>query len=454
MNFLKPKDLKDIPHFTDWDNTHKCSFNNYQFTELNGKIKSKCCGVICEFSKLVNLVSREDVSRILNIVNKLDFNTNPDSVDGMSTYEIYLQGSNNNINFKKQQKQLNNIINPIMKNRIIPYIRKKYPNNDIIRQCTPCYSLIRRYKNGERKIHATHRDGHAFATMVICLSDIEKEFRGGIYVATSEKQKQIVPLSRGDAVVHKFDLLHGVKVKDDGGERWSWIIWFKDSIDCIDYSKEWFIEKAKQGNAIYQSLYSNVSNDRIHWLQKSADQGFTNSMVKLARAYLKLLPSKLEFNPQKALELYRSAINISKDPHAEYGLAQMILWGFLNNLNNKLLRVIYLLEEAAKGGHIYAMFNLGIAHLYGYTGMIDIKLANEWFKESSIPEGFYAVSLYYDSIGNKEESKKWKKRATKLGFGKKWRKKARDMTGLGGTSGVDLNLKWPNNIHGIKPEKF
>ena len=214
--FLKPTDIKDIPNFTEWNNIQKLSFHNYQFTELNGKIKSKCCDVTCKFSKLVNLVSREDVERILNIVNKINFNTNPDSVDGMSTYEIYLQGYNNNnkininnnVNFKNQQKQLKNIIDPIMNNRIIPYIRKKYPNNDVNRQCTPCYSLIRRYKNGERKIHATHRDGHAFATMVICLSDIEKEFRGGIYIATSEKQKQIVPLSRGDAVVHKFDLLH------------------------------------------------------------------------------------------------------------------------------------------------------------------------------------------------------------------------------------------------------
>ena len=54
MNFLKPTHLKNIPHFTDWDNTQKLSFNNYQFTELNGKIKSKCCDVTCEFSKLVN----------------------------------------------------------------------------------------------------------------------------------------------------------------------------------------------------------------------------------------------------------------------------------------------------------------------------------------------------------------------------------------------------------------
>ena len=39
------------------------------------------------------------------------------------------------------------------------------------RECTPCYSLVRRYRKGERRSHAMHYDGHAAVTVVVSLSD-------------------------------------------------------------------------------------------------------------------------------------------------------------------------------------------------------------------------------------------------------------------------------------------
>ena len=44
-------------------------------------------------------------------------------------------------------------------------------------------------------------------------------------MATGRSNNRVVPLLRGDAVVHQSDLLHGVKVEEDGGTRWSWILW-------------------------------------------------------------------------------------------------------------------------------------------------------------------------------------------------------------------------------------
>ena len=183
-----------------------------------------------------------------------------------------------------------------------------------------------------------------------------------MYVATADRFKKIVPLNRGDAVVHQYDLLHGVKVYDNEfGERWSWIIWYKDSVNCKDFSKEWFTEKALRGIPVYQALYAGVvpKNKMIHWHKKAADRGYTNSMVKLARAYLKLLPSDLEFNPSKAAHLYKKAIRITQDPHAQYGLAQMMLGGlihFKNKSFSDLLKgVVILLEESAKGGNVFAL---------------------------------------------------------------------------------------------------
>ena len=35
---------------------------------------------------------------------------------------------------------------------------------------------------------------------------------------------------RGDAVVHQTDLLHGVELGDETSERWSLILWIRDSV--------------------------------------------------------------------------------------------------------------------------------------------------------------------------------------------------------------------------------
>ena len=347
---------------------------------------------------------------------------------------------------------------PIIRDRITPYVQMKYTTNtEEHRKLTPCFNFVRRYRNGERKTHATQRDGHEYATVVICLADFDKEYRGGVYVATAERYKKTVALNRGDAIVHKHDLLHGVKVKNDGGERWSWILWYRDSDACENYDSEWFKDKAEEGFAVYQSLYATVlSGDvMIEWLKKSAEQGLANSMVKLARGYLKLLPSNLEYNPAEAERLYRAAIDSSQDPHAQYGLAQMMLSGLIEKKTTSmwvfLKQVIELLEESAKGGHVFAMFNLGIAHLYGYSGNADIQLAKDWFESCELPEGFMLAAMYYDSQNDAETADALRKRAVAMGYGTQWRKLTRNQTGLGGAGGVDINLSWPTMPNGNKP---
>ena len=119
---------------------------------------------------------------------------------------------------------------------------------------TPCYSLIRRYKEGERRSHETHYDQHAIVTVVVSLADFETEYTGGLYVAAGRAGRQVLPLSRGDAAVHGPDLLHGVGV--ESGERWSWILWYRDSPTCDDHSGDWFTECAAAGNAVCEALYA------------------------------------------------------------------------------------------------------------------------------------------------------------------------------------------------------
>ena len=118
-----------------------------------------------------------------------------------------------------------------------------------------------------------------------------------------------------------------------------------------------------------------------------------------------------------------------------------------------LKTIINLLEESAKGGDVFAMFNLGIAHLYGYTGIVDMELAKDWFIYSNLPEGLYVGSLYYLEKDSKI-SNNLRERAKRLGFGTKWRQEARQHTGLGGAGGIDINLPWPEMPNGTKPERW
>jgi hypothetical protein len=177
----------------------------------------------------------------------------------------------------------------------------------------------------------------------------------------------------------------------------------------------------------------------------------------------------------KAQHLFTEAIESSNEPDGFYGLANVLLaktsmevMGHSDPaarsqaaqealVSPLVLEAIVHLEEAARSGHVFAMFNLGISHLYGYgrtDGRRDPDLAAEWFEASGLPEGLFAKSLHASSVGRKEEAEMWRSRASLLGFGSSWRKHARERTGSGGSSGAKLNLKWPPLPTGETPQEF
>ena len=112
-----------------------------------------------------------------------------------------------------------------------------------------------------------------------------------------------------------------------------------------------------------------------------------------------------------------------------------------------MLQAIHHLEEAARAGHSFAMFNLGICSTYGYGqtdgALRDFELAIQWFEASGLPEGFFAKSLYLQQTGNMGRGEECRRKASALGFGSPWRRPAREQTGSGGSSGAKLNLHWP-----------
>ena len=350
------------------------------------------------------------------------------------------------------------------------------------RYCTPCYSLIRKYKHGQRQSHATHNDGHAIVTVVVSLSDYNVDYRGGLYVSTGFGQHEHVALNKGDAIMHQSSLLHGVKVYDIPSnpkrtERWSWIMWYRDSDTCEDFGHEWFMECAEAGDPLCQHLDSTKVQSRpgitqdevvdqvLELNMRAADGGNGIAAVKIARAYMNHLPSTLPYDMQKAVLYYHKAIE-SHNPDGHFGMAMINLIGVTKDYSGgskeseahkdyRVNRAIAHLEKAAYAGHAFSMFNLGIAHTFGYVnGTINADLAGEWFEQSGLPEGYAVAASQAGVSGNKKREKEMLKRAQDMGAFAPWRTQARKNTGSGGASGVDLNLPWPPAFDGRRPPEF
>ena len=129
-----------------------------------------------------------------------EFDRDLDSVDQMATFEFYLEKSGSldaisTIPGKPDEdkailsersptrKKIKKITDPILNERIIPLVNQVY-GEECQGHCVPCFSLVRRYNDEERRTHASHFDVQAFVTVVVSLASYGVDFEGGIYVTT------------------------------------------------------------------------------------------------------------------------------------------------------------------------------------------------------------------------------------------------------------------------------
>lgn len=446
-------------------------------------------------------IPREITLQIRHLLEQNEYyDRDPDSVDGMPTFELFIDGApvveveNENDSMSKSldldpnsshrratlRTQFRNLTQHYIEQVLTPLVRQEYPNfcqsSRPDRLCMPCHSLVRRYRHGERQSHATHLDAQALVTVVVSLSEYGRDYQGGLYVSTGLGQKQFLKLNEGDAAMHQSNLFHGVRIfpvdtnKPESTNRWSWIIWYKDSVDCReDFSHEWFMDCANEGDAVCQYLHSTKDlpgkdqtqeTKRILTLtQAAAVGGVGEAAIKMAGGYLHLLPSPLPYNQSLAREFYRRGIQ-SHHPEAHYGLANLMLMNMENGVNKLdpsveaelMQRVLYHLESAAKLGHAFSMFNLGIIHAFGYCGIEPaMKVSQEWFVESGLPEGMYVASRQAKELDDLENHERLLQHAHNLGWAASWRKEAREQTS---SSGLSLNLPWPKSPLGSKPPQF
>ena len=475
--------------------------------QVNSKVNDENRTAPATIALLPQLVSQDSIQKIMRILrsyNASELDQDPDTVDALPTYELFVRNpelEDGNESFLKEgsldskaaqrrsrlRQQLSAIMDPTLDERITPFVQSHFPQHcgTEDRSCTPCYSLIRRYHSNDRPSHGMHRDGLAAVTVVVSLSTYGVDYTtGGLYVSTGYGQRQFLALSAGDAVAHTPRLLHGVHIgsanhtatttttNPAGDERWSWILWYRDSIHCTDHSATWFRDCARAGDVICQELQASKEEAAavVTWNTAAAEGGSGTAAVKMARAHLGLLAGLQRPRMEEAVRYYRLAID-AYHPDGHYGMAQVYL---MQKKKQKYLpRVLRHLEAAAELGHAYSMFNLGIAHTYGYfyyqgeeedtvdvlsrnpNNWINTTLAAEWFIASGLPEGLYAAAWQAQTVlGDSRRYNQLLAHAVALGYGRPWRTEARRRTGSGGAGGVDINLPWPPAFDGRVPPLF
>ena len=148
------------------------------------------------FHVLPSLVTEAEVREIRSLVEGVDrhsksagaggatssreqvsFDTDPDSVDGMASHELFVVHGAGGASATKggdadpQQRaarralraRLRRTMDSIVDERITPFVRAAYPavcnrSDAPDRACTACSSLVRRYREGERRGHGSHYD--------------------------------------------------------------------------------------------------------------------------------------------------------------------------------------------------------------------------------------------------------------------------------------------------------
>ena len=144
------------------------------------------------FYVLPSIVAPDEVRSILNIVSNqgLEFDTDPDSVDGMSTHELYLEASGGvdsltHIRGKPDgdrsvfesrslaRTALAAITSPIISERVLPFVNSRYASACGASGCSVCQSLVRRYIHGQRSGHGTHFDVQVCIEWKVVLSYAE-----------------------------------------------------------------------------------------------------------------------------------------------------------------------------------------------------------------------------------------------------------------------------------------
>mmetsp|Transcript_62315 Transcript_62315/g.140933 ORF Transcript_62315/g.140933 Transcript_62315/m.140933 type:complete len:265 (-) Transcript_62315:1256-2050(-) len=184
---LRPSQLPAPLTFQDWgpeNSTWTLPGGPQQVAEgAIGHFGDKSARNVSSFAVLPGVVPRSTIDQMLALLESPAagaFDRDPDTVDGMPTYEMFIDSfdlSNGKPSDRDPhsfaarrplREKLKALTQPILNAYLTPFVRQRFPaacGKGPGRACTPCYSLVRRYRRGERQVHGQHHDGHALTTV-------------------------------------------------------------------------------------------------------------------------------------------------------------------------------------------------------------------------------------------------------------------------------------------------
>ena len=150
-------------------------------------------------------------------------------------------------------ESLVSVLTPLLTTKILPWAREVSGTPTL----TVADALIRTYdpstNNNEEEeccsLHLSeHYDESSFATIILPLND-PNDYEGGLYVqsgACASTRRHVPFENAGDAVLHKYDVMHGVHVRS-GKERCSLVLWCgEDEMSVKSRTVPWIIRDAKR----------------------------------------------------------------------------------------------------------------------------------------------------------------------------------------------------------------
>lgn len=205
------------------------------------------------------LIPSEATTAFLKQVRRMEANgwlsTNPDSVDGLPSFHLNLvshgspmfptETTKDPTDFQMGVQKLLHIVHPYIYNELLPGVQKLLNSTSI--QISDVF--LRRYGQEicgdlSRNGISAHYDVFSRVTAVVALDDIAVDGRNGLFTTHISESgctsnhaalRRFFPLDTGDAVVHTWNVLHGVDV-EEGLDRTSLVVWFTE--DTINEAKE------------------------------------------------------------------------------------------------------------------------------------------------------------------------------------------------------------------------
>ena len=438
-------------------------------------------GASSSFFLYPSLLSAKELEAVLDVLHQeTPLNTAPDTVDSMAAWEFYWLSRTEPRLVRPSEAtnalQLSRVLQPIVDARLTPLVNVRY-REQCRGRCTPCTSLVRRYRPHERRSHSEHFDLFAIATTVIVLATAGEQM-GGLYVSTGT-DVHFLGLSPGDGVIHQSDLLHGVAIHDqeddaataeeDEWERWSWIVWYSDSTACeMGRPAQWNLRAAEAGEPLAAFLHARrlhldpgldrteAARLRVRFLTLSAEAGFSRSMVELGDAHK--AGKGVRADLRQAMRWWRRANATEHCADAAYKLGRALLDASQNRpvleaiapeltpeeLADPIRAAVGLFfaatrrdappqsnhESGAVGGapdaswrpqtlasesQKLACHHLGIAHAYGRSVPKDEDLAAYYFGRADRSESMrFAAQLHFQR-GRSGAALRWMRRAANAG---------------------------------------